>query len=82
MAAELLSRLAVPPGETAIVGDRISTDIAMSQSLGMTSVLVLSGSTGAGELAASPVRPDYVIEGIGHLLPAGQADGPTDRSSA
>jgi len=82
MAAELLSRLAVPPSETAIVGDRISTDIAMSQSLGMTSVLVLSGSTDAGELAVSPVRPDYVIEGIGQLLPAGQADGPTDRSSA
>ena len=82
MAAELVSRLAVPPSETAIVGDRISTDIAMSQSLGMTSVLVLSGATDAGDLAASPVRPDYVIEGIGQLLPAGEADGPTDRSSA
>ena len=82
MGAELLSRLAVPPSEAVVVGDRISTDIAMSQSLGMTGVLVLSGSTDAGDLATSPLRPDYVIEGIGQLLPAGQADGPTDRSSA
>jgi ribonucleotide monophosphatase NagD (HAD superfamily) len=81
MAAELLSRLAVLPGDAAVVGDRISTDVVMGHSLGMTSVLVLSGSTDAGQAAASPVRPDYVIEGIGQLLPAGHADGPTDRSS-
>jgi ribonucleotide monophosphatase NagD (HAD superfamily) len=81
MAAELLSRLEVPPGDAAVVGDRIATDVAMSQSLGMISVLVLSGSTSAGDLASSPVRPDYVINGIGQLLPAGHAGGPTDGSS-
>jgi HAD superfamily hydrolase (TIGR01450 family) len=82
MAAELLRRLATPAADTAVVGDRILTDIGLSRSLGMTSVLVLSGATGAGDLAGSPVRPDYVIEGIGQLLPPGQPDGPTDRSSA
>jgi HAD superfamily hydrolase (TIGR01450 family) len=81
MAAELLRRLAVPTGEVAVVGDRILTDVALSQALGMTSVLVLSGATSAEELASSPVRPDYVIEGIGQLLPAGHPDGPTDGSS-
>jgi HAD superfamily hydrolase (TIGR01450 family) len=70
MAAELLRRLDAPPDAAAIVGDRLSTDVSMSGSLGMTSVLVLSGATSPGELAASPVRPDYVIEGIGQLLPA------------
>jgi HAD superfamily hydrolase (TIGR01450 family) len=70
MAAELLRRLDAPPDAAAIVGDRLSTDVSMSGSLGMTSVLVLSGATSAGELAGSPVRPDYVIEGIGQLLPA------------
>ena len=75
MAAELLRRLAAQPSGAAIVGDRLSTDVVMSQSLGMTSVLVLSGATGPGDLAGSPVRPDYVIEGIGQLLPAGQPDG-------
>jgi NagD protein len=75
MAAELLRRLAVPAGEAAIVGDRLSTDIAMSRSLGTTSVLVLSGATTEDELACSPQRPDYVIDGIAALLP----DEPGDR---
>ena len=70
MAAELLSRLAVPPADAAVVGDRISTDVALSRSLGMASVLVLSGATGAGDLAGAAMRPDYVIEGIAQLLPA------------
>jgi HAD superfamily hydrolase (TIGR01450 family) len=76
MAAELLRRLDAPPDAAAIVGDRLSTDVSMSGSLGMTSVLVLSGATSAGELAGSPVRPDYVIEGIGQLLPAPTAPTP------
>jgi HAD superfamily hydrolase (TIGR01450 family) len=74
MAAELLRRLAVPTGEAIIVGDRLSTDIAMSRSLGMTSVLVLSGATTGAELADSPHRPDYVIDGIAALLPAGSGE--------
>ncbi len=69
MAAELLRRLAVPPGEAVIVGDRLSTDVAMSRTLGMPSVLVLSGVTSEAEIAAAPQRPDYVIDGIAALLP-------------
>jgi hypothetical protein len=42
----------------------------------MTSVLVMSGATTAADLARSPVRPDYVIEGIGQLLPGDEADSP------
>jgi NagD protein len=81
MAAELVTRLAVPPGDVAVVGDRILTDVALSLALGMASVLVLSGATTPGDLSDSTVRPDYVIEGIGQLLPAGAPDGPTDGSS-
>jgi NagD protein len=81
MAAELLRRLAVPPADVAVVGDRVTTDIALGQSLGMASVLVLSGATAAADVAGSPVRPDYVIEGIGQLLPAGTGGGPTDGST-
>jgi NagD protein len=83
----LLRRLAVPAGEAVIVGDRLSTDIAMSRSLGTTSVLVLSGATSEGELADSPHRPDYVIDGIAALLPdepdepGERADGPAEGSS-
>jgi HAD superfamily hydrolase (TIGR01450 family) len=87
MAAELLRRLAVPAGQAVIVGDRLSTDITMSRSLGMTSVLVLSGATTPGELAGLPQRPDYVIDGIADLLPGEpgapgeHANGPSEGKS-
>jgi ribonucleotide monophosphatase NagD (HAD superfamily) len=80
MAAELLRRLAVPAREAAVVGDRLSTDVALARSLGMTSVLVLSGATTADEAAGSPQRPDYVIDGIAALLPGSRPAGPTEGS--
>ncbi len=69
MGRALLERLGTAPEEAALVGDRLSTDVAMGQRVGMTGVLVLSGATAAGALADSEVHPDYVIEGIHRLLP-------------
>ena len=69
MAAEVRARLGVPAPDAAMVGDRLLTDVAMSRALGMTSILVLSGATAGGDLAAAAVRPDYVIDGLGDLLP-------------
>jgi HAD superfamily hydrolase (TIGR01450 family) len=76
MAEELLRRLATPPGQAAVVGDRLLTDVRMGQSLGMAGVLVLSGATTQADLAGAGVQPDYVIDGIGQLLPAGLAAAP------
>lgn len=73
MAAEVRARLGVPPGDAAMVGDRILTDVAMSRTLAMTSILVLSGATTVGDIARSSVQPDYVIDGIGQLLPAAES---------
>ena len=74
MAAEIRSRLGVPPADAAMVGDRLLTDVAMSRELAMTSVLVLSGATSLAELEDAAARPggalpDYVIPGLGDLLP-------------
>jgi HAD superfamily hydrolase (TIGR01450 family) len=69
MARALLGRLGTAPAGTAMVGDRLTTDVAMGQAAGMAGVLVLSGATTPAALAASDVRPDYVIAGIGHVLP-------------
>lgn len=81
MAAEVHIRLGVPPAQAAMVGDRIGTDVAMSRMLGMTSVLVLSGATTMADVAAAQVRPDFVIDGIGQLLPDPPAGQQTDGSS-
>jgi hypothetical protein len=37
---------------------------------------VLSGATTPADLESATVRPDYVIDGIGQLLPAGLTAGP------
>ncbi len=71
MAAAVLERLNVPAGSAAMVGDRLATDVAMASSFGLAAVLVLTGATKRDELAASSVSPDYVIESLRELLPAG-----------
>jgi HAD superfamily hydrolase (TIGR01450 family) len=81
MAAELLRRLAVEPGDAVIVGDRVSTDVAMSVPLGMSSVLVLSGATSPDEVARSPAQPDFVISGLADLLPLAARHGLPEGSS-
>jgi NagD protein len=68
MAEALLSRLGVSRADAVVVGDRLGTDVAMAQTIGLTSVLVLSGVTGPDELRAAGIRPDYVVNGIGELL--------------
>jgi NagD protein len=81
MASELLQRLAVAATEAVIVGDRISTDVAMSGPLGMASVLVLSGATSAADVDRSHVKPDFVISGLADLLPAAARRGLPEGSS-
>jgi NagD protein len=69
MGRALLDRLGVPPQNAALVGDRLSTDVAMGQAVEMAGVLVLSGATSADAVVDSTVHPDYVVEGIHRLLP-------------
>jgi NagD protein len=76
MASALLDRLGVPAGDTLLVGDRLATDVRMANEAGMASALVLTGATGLEEALASQDRPDYIIGGLGELLPAGAAHRP------
>jgi HAD superfamily hydrolase (TIGR01450 family) len=60
-------RLGVPPSECLVVGDRLSTDLALGDRAGMTTVLVLTGVTDRAEIEASDVDPDYVIDSLGDI---------------
>jgi HAD superfamily hydrolase (TIGR01450 family) len=63
-----LETLGVEAGDCVIVGDRLETDIAMGKSLGLATVLVLSGITRADEPRIAAVRPDLVLPSIRALL--------------
>jgi len=60
-------KLGVPIERMAMVGDRLYTDIALGQTSGITTVLVLSGEATRLELDRSSFRPDHVFEDLGGL---------------
>lgn len=62
-----LDRLDVPADECLVIGDRLSTDLAMGEAAGMTTALVLTGVSDRSDVAASPVDPDYVLDGMGDI---------------
>jgi len=69
MARALEDRLGLAGDDVAVVGDRLLTDVAMAHSLGMTGVLVLTGATTLKDLEGVDVTPDFVIDGLGQLVP-------------
>lgn len=65
---EMLSeKLDVPLSAMAMVGDRLYTDIAMGETAGITTCLVLSGETKSEDLADSIFQPDYIFDNLGAL---------------
>jgi len=62
-----MEKMGVPQEGTAIIGDRLETDILAGKNAGITTVLVLGGIATREELESSPYRPDLVFEGIDHF---------------
>lgn len=54
--------------ETAVVGDRIYTDIKSGLAAEILSILVMSGETTEEILASSPEKPDLVLPDAGKIL--------------
>ncbi len=53
--------------ETALVGDRLDTDVPAGKRLGLKTILVLTGVT--KEVSPSKSRPDLVVKSLGELDP-------------
>ena len=56
------------PKETAVVGDRIYTDIKSGLNAGAVTILVMSGETTQAILDESPEKPDLVMDNAGQIL--------------
>jgi len=52
---------------TAMLGDRLETDIEGAQRAGLKSILVLTGITTHELLAQSKIQPDFVFENLDTL---------------
>lgn len=63
-----LGKLQSQPYETAIIGDRIDTDIIAGIEADITTVLVLSGITKREDLQRWGYRPDYVLDGVRDIV--------------
>jgi 4-nitrophenyl phosphatase len=62
-----MEKMGVGKRVTAIVGDRLETDILGGKNAGIATVLVLSGITQPEELEGSAYQPDLVFQDIGHF---------------
>ena len=60
--------LGLDPGECAMIGDRLYTDIEMAARAGVRGVLVLSGEATADDAREAPQNPDLVVKSVDSLL--------------
>ncbi len=63
--------LGVAPESGMVVGDQLTTDIAMGRNAGMRTVLVLTGTDGTEAVEEAPAheRPSEVLGGVKDLIP-------------
>jgi glycerol-1-phosphatase len=55
-------------GRLAMIGDRVSSDVAGGRAAGLETVLVLSGATSRQQAEVAEPAPDHVLEDLGGLL--------------
>ena len=67
MTSYLLRCLDVAPAGCLLVGDRLDTDIAMANSAGIPSALVLTGATSIQEAERSTIIPTYTLKSLSEI---------------
>ncbi len=63
-----MERWGYTPAETAVIGDRIYTDVRSGINAGATGILVLSGESTMQTVAESDVKPHLILQDAGELL--------------
>jgi 4-nitrophenyl phosphatase len=67
MMEQALARMGAQASTTAMLGDRLETDILAGQRAELVTLLVLSGVTDQALLASSEIQPDLIFRDVGHL---------------
>lgn len=70
MMLQAMARMGGSPADTAVIGDRLDTDILGGINAGLTTLLVLTGVTSPEILDGSSIRPDYIFQDIGAVADA------------
>lgn len=69
MIQEVMDRHDLTPSETAMIGDRLYTDVRMARDAGALAVLTLTGEANAAEAMSLPAahRPDLIVNDLDDL---------------
>jgi 4-nitrophenyl phosphatase len=67
---QAMERMGATPETTAMVGDRLSTDIVGGINAGIMTILLLSGVTSEADLAQSSIKPDLIYDDLEALMAA------------
>jgi len=70
MALLAMEKTGYGPKETAVMGDRLYTDIACGVNAGISSIFVLSGEGTMDDVEKSDVKPEYIFENIREVYKA------------
>ncbi|MEG6586285.1 HAD-IIA family hydrolase [Dendrosporobacter sp. 1207_IL3150] len=70
----LIERLDCKREETAMVGDRLYTDMKMAENANICGILVLSGESTQTDVTNSEIHPHYIFESVRELAAALQQD--------
>lgn len=82
MIRSALNALEAHSETTALVGDRMDTDVVAGLEAGLETILVLSGVTSADEADRFPFRPTRVLDSVAELVSEVAPGGLADASNA
>ena len=63
-----MNRIEAHSESTAMIGDRMDTDIVAGMEAGLLTALVLTGVTTADDVETYPFRPDLILGGVADLV--------------
>jgi phosphoglycolate/pyridoxal phosphate phosphatase family enzyme len=75
MADAILHLLQMPPERCIMTGDRLETDVQLGLNAGMATALTLTGATTLKNTTDSSIKPQFILNDLGDLLPAAAPEG-------